>query len=447
MLNFLKANKITNLFLLFFALALQIQISLFAHDDYLGLRVNLADIALPFIGMIILFSLILKKSSWPIFHLKYALGWLTFMGFVLIAALVNTYFNYNEISHWGLVNKIVGWMVLGTYFFIGGWLSFNLDNNQIRFFIKLFVYFFITVLVLQTSLFLLFHLNIISRIALNGFPMTGLMANKNAFTFLYLSVLCLVSIFNKMLFSEKLIYLFWFLLPLVYAFTFARAGLIAFIIILPVLIYFCKNNNWKKIICSFLAGLIIISSIHTLGMNYIMGINHVDGFNPNRNHTYSTLIEAANAKIDGKNISEINQDIKYSGDTMRLDIINTSINMIKKNPLIGTGLGSSTYEQQQTLGQFVNIIDCTPLWLWAETGLIGLGVFLGFYCLSLRLFFRNGQNKNNDEFTQRLNKSLFVILILFGVMCLFHEILYTRFLWLFMGLALANPIKHSKQTA
>jgi len=47
---------------IFMAIILQIHVNLFANGDYLGIRIGLADLFMPIIGIMVLISLIKNKG-------------------------------------------------------------------------------------------------------------------------------------------------------------------------------------------------------------------------------------------------------------------------------------------------------------------------------------------------------------------------------------------------
>lgn len=429
-------NKLYTGLFIFMAIALQIQISFFATEDYKGLRLNLADIMLPFIGLIILFTLCQKTTAWPQFHIKHTYYWLAGLGLILIAALGHGYLLYDQWSYWGLTNKIIGWFVLSAYFLLGGWLASNAKENVVRIFLKSIIAFFLLVFTVQALDLTAYYLTISPKPLLIEFPLAGLMANKNAFAFLFLSLLGTITIFNHQYLSLKLIYFFWFIAPFALAYTGSRSAAITLLLLIPILFVCTRETaNWKKMFLFLLIGIIAVFSLYKTAPKKF----HV--FHPKRIEVTAYIKNIVADTMKGEKITKIEQKTIYAGDSIRLKIIDAALNTIKEHPFLGGGLGSAFIKQEEQWGKFINIIDCTPLWLWAETGLIGLAAFLIFYFLILRRLWQNVWNEDNDDIAKKLSLSVFMMLIIFGVMCLFHEILYTRFLWFFMGLALAIPLK------
>ena len=95
------------------------------------------------------------------------------------------------------------------------------------------------------------------------------------------------------------------------------------------------------------------------------------------------------------------------------------------NFVIGGGLGA--YIETQTLKSLV--IHNTPLWILAEMGILGLMLssYLPFQIIMHRI--RNGIQTMKWE-----DSALLLILLSFMVFSQFHEIVYQRMFWFFLGL-------------
>lgn len=411
------------------AISLQIQISLFAKDDYLGLRLNLADLYLPLSGFIILGSLIFKQSSWPTFNIRYAYLWIIGLSIIITASFVHGYWLYGELSQWALINKTIGWFILCAYFMLGGWLATNTNEETLVKFVHWFIYAFASITIAVLSIKILQHYKIVEGLYPWQMPVAALMGNKNAFLVLMLFTFSLIIIWRPKIFNIELLYVAAFFLPIVYIFTGGRAAILALPVLCILFWVLDIRKIWPKTIICFIIGLLAMQAIDTtvdlplrfLHKKHLITAHHIDD-----------VLE--------KDLGEIQSEIKHRGDSERLRIIDTSINMIKERPLTGHGIGSSKIEQEKQWGEFINIIDCTPLWLWVETGLFGLIAFLTFYGLALFQGIKGSYDKTLSDAAQKLHKSLICLLAVFALMCLFHEILYTRFVWFFMGLILATPL-------
>jgi O-antigen ligase len=418
------------LILIAFAIALQIQVTWFSNETYNGLRLNLADTTLPILGLFILIGLFLNKTTLPKFQIKHSIKWLIFLQCIMIAALLNSYIEYQEIIRWALINKTIGFAILTSYFLLGGWLANQIRENQLHLFIKTTVYFFLTAMVLQTLDYSLYYTGFLDKTIFPQFPAAGLIANKNTYFLLYLCVLTIVSCYRNLQLPPVIIFLLYALIPITLIYTGARTSVLILPILLPVLFLLTTNGNRKKVIIALIIG--------SLSIPFFLNFQKIvlPSFKARNQQTFN--IVQINPK-HGSIKKSLNQ-LSYPGDQLRVEILKTTIGLIKENPILGSGLGSVI--KKETSEKFPNtVMDSTPLWLWAETGLIGLLAFLSFYAVCLKTIYKNGFNTENSETAQGLNKSIFVTMLIFGVMCIFHELLYTRFLWFFMGLALAYPLK------
>ncbi len=428
-------ESLAALFCLIIPICLQIQITLFSSPTYLGLRINLADALIPFVGMAILYSLLTKKSSWPLWRMPKIILWLLCLSAILIAAFFHTYFIYGEFSHWALQNKLVGWFIMLCLFGTGSWIGTNARKETIVRLLNYFLLFFALTLAIQI---LLSSIQVFDVIRLYFGPykyvdyqISGLMANRNAFIFLALTAYLFATnlhLTNPKFLYPRLIYLLYALLPGLILFNASRAGIMAFFIALSGL--FILHHEKKHDILKLIAVSCIFVSAYSF-----MFIGHARII-----PLLGTIPTEIFKEIStNKDISEINQSIKYRGDKIRLTILQDTFEMIKDRPVFGSGLGSIMIAQQKKHGELINLMDSTPLWLWAETGLIGLLAFAAFYLKVVQSLWKN--YINDDDFIKSVRISLLLTILGFSIMCVFHEIMYTRHLWFLLGLGLALPSK------
>jgi O-antigen ligase len=430
------APKLAAAVFIFLAIAIQIQFSFFPSEDYKGLRLNLADLGLPVIGLGIILSLLSKKSQWPEFYIPHTYLWLTGLGLILLAALMNSFFLYGELNHWGLVNKVIGWAVLSAYFLMGSWLARNTPSHYLLLFIKTAIALFVIIALFECIYMLIQSYTPKGTLPKKGLPISGLMANKNAYSFWALTLFTVGFFLRDKIKPGFLIPLMSFLFPLLFYYTNARAGFLAFIVMAILLFIFEKGKTGKTIVIGFFLGLLTTFTIiqTTPTSTLFRGTQFVT----------AAQIQSIQEK-ENYSVPDYSTATSHKGDSIRLTVLRTTKNMILENPLFGSGLGSARYAQEKEWGEFVNLIDSTPLWLWAETGLFGMLAFLAFYLLCLKALWRKNHNPAEDLIHKQMAKAVFVILIIFGIMSLFHEILYTRFLWLFMGMALAITSHHENR--
>lgn len=412
------------------AIAIQVQITIFQSGNYAGLRINLVDLFLPVLGIFILLGIVTKKTKLPALQIKRPIIWLSALFAVLLLALLNSYFLYQEISIWALFNKTIGFLILSAYFMLSGWLGNQSNEKQLLYFLQIFVGFFCTTLLAQLIDYILYFTSITDHFYTQKYPMAGFSGNKNTYVFLYSICLGIATLFSfKEKYSKLFVFILWAAIPLFYIFTGARTMLLLLPFLLPLLFFLASRINKKIIFIAMLFGTLSAMMFVNFKTLKVGSFSH---------HNYE-VFKNAPSLLSEENPSNL---IEYRGDSIRLDVLQATLQLIKENPILGSGLGSII--RQDISEKFPNMImDSTPLWLWAETGIIGLAFFLSFYFVCLRQFWINGFKNKSDPTTVQLNQFAFCMMLIFSVMCLFHELLYTRFLWFFMGLALAYNVKPS----
>ena len=419
--------EITHCIVVFLAVALQIQITLFAKGDYLGLRVGLGDLFLPFVGLFVVFSLIYKKTLWPRWSVRFTVLWLSALVLVMSVSLLNGYIVNGFLSSWAFVNKYTGFFLLLSYFALGGWIVTNARDASyvLRLFMVVFTGFFVlTVLASAIALFLQHYVS--APLWLAYYPWDGFMANRNAFMVIF--VLSFVFMIWRDTDPQTLIpswihVLFWMCLPVFFIFNDSRTGWIISAIL--GVIFFSKDfiRRGKQIVPLLLAGILIV---------YIS--YHVT--------TYAVVLEGRQARYLLA-LVHAEEDLDYMGDQKRFIAVEDGLALYRAHdPLVGAGLGAYKPFQIAKRGEFIDVMDFTVLWLLAETGAVGLLVFIAFFIACIWSLYKAGYGDMDDDVRcTPYYRAMFVFLTLFAIISVLHEVLYTRVLWFSMGLALAVPRK------
>lgn len=422
-LEHIRQFQVVHYLVVFMAIALQIQVTVFANGDYLGLRVGLADIFLPFVGLFVLFSLVRKKSKWPEWSVRYMMFWLVALFFVMSLSLLNGYNVNGALSSWAFINKYIGFFLLLANLMLGGWIVTNARDAHytLSLFATVFTGFF--VLTMFMSMVTLFAQYLISYdLWLPQHSWDGFMANRNAFMIIFVLSFTLIIwsyVDRRTIIPIWVKSLFWLCLPIFFVFNDSRAGWLASIVLL--LIFFSKNFalRTKSIVPFFLIGMIIANA--------------------------SFYVTSKPAVLQGKQMARLisvatsqDNEVEYFGDQKRYIAVEDGLELYKQhNPIIGAGLGSYKHFQVEKRGEFIDVMDFTGLWLLVETGALGLLVFSLFFIVSARALYQTGFQGGNYSY----HRAMFVFLILFASISVLHELMYTRVLWFAMGLALVPPIR------
>lgn len=409
--NFKDVHYITVLF----AISLQIQITLFAEGDYLGLRVGLADIFLPFVGIYVLQSLFTRRYSWPAWSVKNMYFWLAALICVMSVALLNGYLVNGFLSGWALVNKYIGLFFLISYFLLGGWIITNSQDAKytLRVFTATFSSFFILTVSFSALIVFLDTLFPYS-LWLADYPWDGFMANRNAYMVIFVMTSCFVIwSYRDIAVPKSMKCLFWIILPIFYIFNDSRT---AWLVSVPLFIIFLSAAPVKKlktIVPLVFLGMLLLYSSYQFTTSYVV----LDGMQAK----YLWQVVEGNTN--------------YKGDLKRFIAVEDGLELYGAyDPMIGAGLGSYKPFQIMKRGEFIEVIDFTALWLLTETGILGVTTFAAFFLVCMFALYKAGFRNDDSGY----HRAMLTFLIMFAFMCIFHELMYTRVLWFSVGLALIS---------
>lgn len=403
-----------------FAVALQVQITLFVQGDYLGLRIGLGDLLLPFVGLGVAGSLLCKKSCFPKFYLPYAYWWFGALALVMSVSLLNGYIMVGEWSVWAVINKYIGFYLLLLYMLLGGWMMHNSERSESV--IYLFVKVFLGVFIITSALsFMGVYVQTFSPVYmwLSAYPWDGMMANRNAFmvVFIFSFTLLVWSNFDKKIVVSRWWQgVFWFILPMFFIYNDSRTGWIASGILCLLFLFKAPLRRLRFVLPFVCLGI---------------GMAYGSYFLPN---VYAAVMKSAQAQHFLNFLGAPTQDPEYNGDLARYIAVEDGLALYgQSDPLVGAGLGTYKSFQIEKRGEYLNVMDFTGLWLLVETGAVGLFVFAAFFIMCAWCMYRRGFVENEGGYY----RAMFVFLVLFAGMSVLHELMYTRFLWFAMGLALA----------
>lgn len=406
---------------------LQLQLTFFRTDDYLGLRLNAADLLLPILGGFILTQLFLKKDEWPQWRVPHMYLWLAGLTLVMSYALYNGYQTTGSWDRWALINKYAGWYILLAYMGIGGWIGSHPAAVWGEIIIPAFSAIWAATMIGTMAVAVWLDVRGDMEQLLKHYPLAGFMGNRNAYAYLSYSVISMITALqirqkNK---PSWYFYVLWALIPFFYSYNASRVALAVLPFMIVAFLLIKPEFTCRRILPSLAAGVL-------LALLFFNSFNS-HAFYVTRWHTNNAGILIENRHLPAE---EIKEKTTYAGDKVRSETYSDALALWRQRPVTGSGLGAFRAYQMETRGQFSDVIDCTPLWLLAETGMIGLGAFAALFTLALWRIFSKIK-AGGDPYGIYLG--IFMTLIIFAIMSAVHELLYTRFLWLFIGLALALP--------
>jgi O-antigen ligase len=115
----------------------------------------------------------------------------------------------------------------------------------------------------------------------------------------------------------------------------------------------------------------------------------------------------------------------------RVNISAIAFEMWQQSPIIGIGLGSFLHAQAVAEAEPLQLIHTSGLWLLTETGLVGTLLVVGFglYCVRALLAERSA-----------LSRAALGMIAVFVAGSVGNELMYQRYFWFFLGLALTAPL-------
>ena len=405
------------------------------------ISVNLAD---PF-AILALASLVLHAISYRQFpHWKIAeFNW------ILIATSLLLLFGFLNgvlkigVTQWAFVGRLTGWFVILGYLSIGPLLVTYFGAQGVRFFGMTIVVAASVIILFQVIMRWLQQYGLIEWLFFT-YNFEGYAGNRNAFSFqLLICSVFLLSYFKtyakafvggkqielskaktnfsswvNIFHNKKYVLGYSFLFGIVLAgiaFSGSRAGIITVFclfflvwLMMPSCRFFIKTSLFFSIsIC-----------IAPIFFDYLIKI-------------LSNLFELIwNVNLLGNvNYSAYSSISNEGSDTERWKSIVNGLKMWQESPLLGAGLGVFIQKSTEWSSAPV-VIHSTPVWILAEFGLLGATIFLWAFVKLIM-----GAIKSRMALSS--SHAIILLLAVFVVFGLVHDIFYQRIFWLVLGVFLA----------
>lgn len=420
-------SKISSIFfflLALVALAVPMQITVGADAQHTGTRLNLADPIMA-IGVLLTVWSLYTHRAYPAWRLRPMVGWLGLLTGIMTLSFTIGVITTGEVSTWALINRLVGWFILLGYFFVGSAARWFLSHEKtthtlLAYIVPLWVSWIICGVAI-----LVCHAMEIMPWRPFLYPLQGFAGDRNAAMLMYIFSLVagivLSATFFKAAWFRRFLYFILFLTPTLCYLNYSLSGMITLAILLSAMIVIYWQSVGRSILPWILSGLFLLPLVyHAFPVaRPVMNITH-------------------RLKLVGQAV--VVSDPKaplYSSDNLRRETYLEALTMWFDHPLLGAGLGAHLHARQEA-GKIVAIIDSTPLWLLAETGLVGFisfGFFAGF-CLTALWASRRHLNLSERAWCHMG----ILMLAAFAIMSISLQLLYLRAFWFLMGLVLARPV-------
>lgn len=394
------------------------------HVEFQGglINLNLADpfAILAAAAIITHITISRKLPSWRISNFNLILAAITLL---LLFAFVRGLPEIG-VTQWALANRLTGWLVLLGYLSAGYYIVSYFGRHGFR---RLSETMIITAVIIVTVRILLRSFNEIGWIELIDLPyrFQAYAGNRNAFAFQMLA--CSVLLLG---YSSVYIRVDRHLKGLG---ADIRGYIARFFSTLKI------NENTHLIVISLLHGVILVgiilsgsrAGLITGAVLLITAIvmklaeRRMIGFSI----LFALLILVMTKLGTGLLAYGSGVMISEHSDTERWETIIRGFYMWLESPLIGKGLGVFIEESTSWSKRAINI-HSTPVWILAEFGLLGIAIFTWVILIFARFFYKNGL----VDPAHRVIVMLILVFIIFGLV---HEIFYQRIFWLVLGAAMA----------
>ncbi len=393
------------------------------------LTVNIADlIALTSLGLAPYF-LWTHRHTLPLPRLL--LIGLTAVSVVFLAALVYGYSRFGWTS-WAFVNRGLGWLIILGYVATGFAITMTTDRQR-RIILSAFVATGVTVAILQIGLLLgvlsgiKFHPDVFSL------PLKGHAGNTNAFAVqMVMTGAAAIAAWRLGLFGRRE-YLLPLILSLIAAsiyFCHSRAGLGMLLILLAAMMIFPAGRHRRDLLPALLwpIATLLLSTQFYIVYSFLTDLFAVQWLVGDQNYV-TTLTGLLQVNIE-----------RQSGDLERWTSIADGWAMWLERPIFGNGLGAYMHHYLSATGGPL-IIHSVPVWLLAETGLIGLLVVGGTFGSLLIHAYRHVRHPAAAGWAV----GLLIAMVCVAAGAAVHDFFFQRSFWFLLGLFAALP--HGNKSA
>jgi len=366
------------------------------------LNINLADPFAMLVFSVVMLNVILRREmprwSVPRFNV-----YLLVISFAYLYSYVVGLVSFGN-TGWA-VGKLIGWLVLLGYLF-SGYLVVRYFR-RLGFF-KLYQLMLVTIVMILAVNIVMWMLFINGVVKFDNFHyiLEAYSGNRNALAFQVLVVFCLALAFQpwyeRLAGSSGANFVAISLSVMIAAvlITASRSAIGAMFVVLAVALLLKVAR--RAFIAKSTACGILLFIVAQYGFYFVNSV--LSGYSG-----YSVVLPISSE----------------SSDLARWKLVVESFGMWRDNPFFGAGLGAFVHNSVDVMG-FSVVVHNTGLWLLAEFGLFGfLMFFIPFvFILKYSIF---------DCDSRVISNALILLIIMFALMSLFHEVFYQRMFWLVLG--------------
>ena len=387
------------------------------------INLNLADpIAVLALAVVSLHVLLAKQlPGWRIGQFNLALGIISLQ---LLLGFINGWLEIG-VTQWALGGRLLGWFVLLGYLSAGYLIVAKFGAHGLRRFAETLIATAVVVVILQAILRLLGQWGVSAGVQLTP-NFEGYAGNRNAFAFQLLAVMALLLGYSQVYARygavskdpgrPRVFSLLFGILLAGQVWSYSRTGMFVVVAVL-LFAWVGRLADRRMIVWGVIFATILWTSIWLAAQKiFILSV-------------FSGNIFAQGFSVESLPVQNV-----FAADASPQEHWTTlvrGLELWRQSPVLGIGLGVFIAKSPMWLGH-AQVIHSTPVWILAELGLVGAGVF-GW------TFFLLGRHAVRFDKVLPSRRILLLLLTAFIMFGFVHEIFYQRIFWLVLGAVLARP--------
>ncbi|MBS4044914.1 MAG: flippase-like domain-containing protein [Alphaproteobacteria bacterium] len=393
------------------------------------LTANIADlIALTSLGLSPLF-LWRYRHALPL--PKLLLAGLAAVTLVFVASLAYGYSRFGW-TNWAFLNRGLGWLIILGYVTTGVAIAVTTERHR-RILLSTFIATGTTIAVLQLGLMIAALFGIKFHPDIFSLPLKAYAGNTNAFAVqMVMTASAAVAAWHLGIFGRHR-YLLALILSVASAaiyFCHSRAGLGMILILLTTMMLFPAQGSRRALLPSLiwpLATLLFCMQLHEIYAILVTLVVKAAAFFTGSKITDAAYVQHLTALL------QVSIE-RQSGDLERWTSITDGWAMWLERPVFGHGLGAYMHHYLSTTGGPL-VIHSVPVWLLAETGLVGLLAVAATFGVAMWHAYCGMTRANTAGWAV----GLLVALVTLGAAVTVHDFFSQRSFWFLLGLLAALP--------
>lgn len=375
-----------------------------------AVNVNLADFFVMLVMSTLAIEFIYTKKPvfWKVKHFNiYAFLTLAAMICGWLVAFLSDY----SITWAG--TKLTGWLIILGYLYASAMLVNRLGFFTFLRFFNLLLVFFVLVLLLSDIVMFIEILRGLDGSAVYVSYLTALSGNRNALAFQILAVLSLALAFQPLYkkstgLNQRFLLFAVIILVLSMILTASRSAIGTMLMVY--LFALVLRMADLKFLCWSMVGGLALSGIVLYFPDVFYFVSNMFSQGVQNDQAAQVVMKVSST----------------ASDMLRIQLIKDAFSIWLAHPFFGAGLGAFYTGSAAVYGTAI-VQHNSVLWVLSEMGLFGLLIFVGLFLSLLKFAFFSARPRGIRQ------NAVILLLLSLGAMAMFHEMLYQRIFWLFLG--------------